>query len=92
MQFDYLIVVRLAYSAFTLYMLLILLRWLGPYLELDFYSVRLRWVARAVDPFVRIIRRRVPALGPMDAGPLLALLVVWVARELTVGMLVAGAT
>jgi uncharacterized protein YggT (Ycf19 family) len=85
-QFDLLIFVRLAYSVFTLYMLLILLRWLGPYLELDFYSARLRWVASVVDPFVRGIRRRVPPLGPMDAGPIIALLVVWILRELTVSV------
>mgnify|MGYP005864054131 CR=1 FL=1 len=91
MQFDYVIIVRIAYSAFTLYMLLILLRWLGPYLELDFYSVRLRWIASVVDPFVRVIRRRVPPLGPMDAGPIIALLVIWILRELTVSV-ASGAT
>jgi uncharacterized protein YggT (Ycf19 family) len=72
------------YSGFTLYMLLILVRWLGPHLELDFYDVRLRWIARAVDPLLRTIRNAVPAVGPMDLGPLIAVLLFWIAREVAV--------
>lgn len=77
-------IVAAIYSGFTLYMLLILVRWLGPYLELDFYDVRLRWIARVVDPLLRAIRNIVPAVGPMDLGPLIAVLAFWIAREVAV--------
>ena len=74
------------YSGITLYMLLVLVRWFGPYLELDFYDTRLRWIARAVDPFLRTIRNVVPAVGPMDLAPLIAVLVLWMARSVAVGV------
>ena len=77
-------IVAAVYSGFTLYMLLILVRWFGPYLELDFYDVRLRWIARAVDPLLRGIRNFVPAVGPMDLGPLIAVLLFWIVREVAV--------
>ncbi|NUM56548.1 MAG: YggT family protein [Candidatus Hydrogenedentes bacterium] len=72
------------YSGFTLYMLLILVRWLGPYIELDFYDTRLRWIARAVDPLLRAIRGIVPAVGPMDVGPLIAVLLLWLIRTVAI--------
>ena len=81
-------IVAAIYAGFTLYMLLILVRWLGPYLELDFYDVRLRWIARAVDPLLRGIRNVVPAIGPMDLGPLIAVLLFWIAREVAMRTIV----
>lgn len=77
-------IVMAVYSGITLYMLLILVRWFGPYLELDFYDTRLRWIARAVDPLLRAIRNVVPAVGPMDLGPLIAVLLFWIVREVAV--------
>ncbi len=84
-------IVMAIYSGITLYMLLILVRWLGPYLELDFYDSRLRWIARAVDPLLRAIRGVVPAVGPMDLGPLIAVLLFWIVREVAVRA-IGGAT
>ena len=81
--------VRIVESVFTLYMLLILVRWLSPYIELDLYDIRYRWICRLVDPVVSSVRRILPSLGPMDFGPLATLLLVWVARELAMTM-VAG--
>ena len=84
------IVPRAAYSIFTLYMLLILVRWFGPYLELDFYDTRLRWIAQLVDPVLRAIRKLLPPLGPIDLAPLVALLAIWFVRQTTVVALGAG--
>ena len=75
------------YSGFTLYMLLILVRWLGPFLELDFYDARLRWIGHAVDPVLRGVRRVAPAIGPFDAGPIIALLLLWLFRTVAVDIL-----
>ena len=82
-----LLLARFVASGMTLYMLLILIRWLGSYLELDFYDSRLRWIPRAVDPLLRIIRKTLPPLGPFDAGPVLALLGLWLVRECAVRIL-----
>ena len=76
------------YSGITLYMLLVLTRWLGPFLELDFYDARLRWIARGVDPLLRAVRRALPPVGPIDAGPPVAILLLWIARTIAVGPLV----
>lgn len=77
-------------SAFTVYMLCILLRWLGPWIELDFHRGWLRAVPRATDPLIRGVRqamgRWLPNLGPYDFAPLVALLVVWIGRELARGV------
>jgi len=76
--------VRLVVSALTLYMMLVLLRWLGPWLELDIDSGRLRWISRLTDPLINRLRRLLPWMGPMDFGPLAALLLVWILREVSV--------
>jgi uncharacterized protein YggT (Ycf19 family) len=70
-------------------MLLVLVRWLGPYLELDFYDSRLRWIPKAVDPLLRTIRGVVPSVGPLDAGPLIAVLLLWLIRTVALDI-VAG--
>ena len=77
---------RLVFSAFTLYMLLILLRWLAPFLELDPYAPRMRWLSRLADPVIRAVRQFVPPSSSGDWAPIVALLAVWVCRELAVKM------
>ncbi|MBI4559164.1 MAG: YggT family protein [Candidatus Hydrogenedentes bacterium] len=81
-----LIIARALYSLFTLYMIAILLRWLGPWIELDFDSRRLRWIAEITDPLVNRIRRLLPSMGPMDFGPLAAIFAVWVVRQILTQM------
>lgn len=81
--------VRAAYAAGTLYMMAILLRWLGPWLDLDLYSRRLAWIRIITDPLINTIRGVMPRLGPMDFAPLVALLAVWIARTLVVGVLMS---
>lgn len=81
------IMVRAVYSLATLYMLLLLLRWIGAWLELDLMSPRLRWIPALTDPLIGWVRRRLPALGPFDFAPVAALLGVWILRELAVSLL-----
>jgi uncharacterized protein YggT (Ycf19 family) len=84
-------IVNAVYAAFTLYMLCILLRWLGAWIELDFHRGWGRLIARAADPLIRGIRnamrKGLPDLGPYDFAPLVALLLVWVGREITTAMI-----
>ncbi|MFA6241006.1 MAG: YggT family protein [Candidatus Hydrogenedentales bacterium] len=74
------IVGRAIYSLLTLYMILILVRWLASFLEIDLYSARWRWIPQLVDPLVKPIRRALPAMGPLDFGPIAAIVVIWFAR------------
>ena len=77
-------------SVFTLYMLLILLRWFAPFLELNVNDIRFRWIAQLVDPVVGTVRRILPSLGPMDLGPLATLFLVWVVREVALTVVYSG--
>ncbi len=77
-------------SVCTFYMLLILVRWFAPFLELNMHDVRYRWIGRVVDPLVGGVRRILPNLGPMDFGPLATLFIVWIVREVALGMLQGG--
>ena len=80
--------VRAVFSGFTLYMLAILLRWFGPWIQLDLESKRLRWIARITDPLIRRVRHALPETGPIALGPLFALLLVWLVRQVSVWSLI----
>jgi YggT family protein len=69
----------------TLYMLLILLRWTGPWLELDLQSSRLKWIPAVTDPLIRRLRALLPPMGAFDFAPLAALFAVLVLRIILVG-------
>jgi YggT family protein len=80
--------IRLVWGLFTLYMLMILLRYTGSWLGLDLHGGYLRVIPRMTDPLFAWIRRILPSLGPMDYAPLLALFAVWLAREVTAALLI----
>ena len=84
-------IIRAVYAVHTLYMLLLLLRWLGPWLEIDLHGRRWFWIPRLTDPLLFKLRQILPHMGPFDVAPLAAVLMVWLLRELVVGMLTAGA-
>jgi len=86
------IAARAAYSICTLYMMLILLRWLGGWFGFETEFGRWRWIARVTDPLIDRLRSVLPNLGPMDFGPIAALLLVWFARTLLVGALIGTAS
>ena len=73
---------RAIYAVLTLYMLLILARWLGPAMGLEVEFGRWRWVSKLTDPLINRLRRVLPSMGPIDFGPLAALLLVWIVRVL----------
>ena len=68
----------------TLYMVAILVRWLGPWLELSTRSRCMRLMAWLTDPLVNLMRRLLPPMGPFDWGPVAALVAVWLVRLLLV--------
>lgn len=86
------IVLRFVYSVFTVYMMVILLYWLGPGLGISLYDSRWRWVHKLANPLVAALRKLLPGFGPMDFGPIAALLVLWLGRQLCVALLVSAGT
>ncbi len=71
-------------NGITLYMLAILLCWTAPWLELDLRQGRLSFVGRICDPVLERLRKVLPAMGPMDWAPPVALMVLWVIRIMLV--------
>lgn len=77
---------HLAGGALTLYMLLVALRWFGPYLELEFAHGRHRWVGRITDPPLELARKLIGQnAGPFDWAPIVVMLIVWFVRVLLIG-------
>ena len=74
-------------SLATLYMLLIMVRWFAPWLSLDVKGPRLSWIVKLTDPFINIIRKHLPKMGPLDFGPIAALFLVWIAKTLILKMM-----
>lgn len=85
-------IVRALYSLLTIYMLLILLRWLGPWVQVHLDEGRLRPLCRLTDPLIDAMRRILPPMGPMDFGPVAALLAVYLLRTLSVAILIGAST
>ncbi len=79
--------ILLTYSVCTFYMMCILVRWTAGFLELDLYSPRLRWLALITDPVISRIRALLPSFGPMDFSPLVALVAVWLLRQVVMMIL-----
>lgn len=64
----------------SLYMLAILLRWTGPWLEVNMRSWWMRTIAAVTDPLIALMRRILPHMGPVDWSPVAALAAVWLTR------------
>ena len=67
----------------ALYMLALLIRWTAFWLEFDLQAHRWRWIPKITDPLIEQMRRILPPMGPMDFGPIAALLAVWLVRLLS---------
>jgi YggT family protein len=76
-----------AYSGLTLYMMLILVRWAAPWLQIDLWNHRLRWISQLTDPALDLVRRKLPSLGPFDFAPWALLFGVWLVREVSVSII-----
>ena len=83
-------IAQIVFALLTLYMLMILLRWFGSYISIDVETGRLSWIPRLTDPLIARIRRILPSMGPVDFGPIAALVIVWFVREVTVGVILRG--
>lgn len=75
-------------TVFTLYMMVIVLRWAAPFLQLNLYDWRLRWIVGLTEPLLRVVRRHVPLLGHWDVSWLVAVLIVFLLRQITLIVLV----
>lgn len=88
---------RAVNAAITLYMMLILVRWLAPYLQIDMDTPRTRWITRLTEPLIRSMRivardrLKLPSFGSLDYGPMLALVAAWLARTILVAVLARAA-
>ncbi len=83
------IFIRAARNLLTLYMLLILVRWVASWIEFDMMAPRWRWIPRLTDPLIDLMRRLLPSMGPMDFGPIAALFLVWLVRLLSWNLLLS---
>lgn len=72
------------YCVLTLYMMALLLRWLGPWLELEFHGPFMRLIPVVCDPFIKFTKRLLPPMGPMDFSPLAAVMGVFILRLILV--------
>lgn len=72
------------YCGLTLYMMAILLRWLGPWLELEFTGPVFGLLPKATDPLVDFMKRVLPNMGPMDFSPIAAVMCVYIVRLILV--------
>lgn len=82
---DY-ILQRAFYNVMTLYMMALILRWLGGWLGLELEHGRLRWIAFITDPLLTRVRKIMPPMGPVDFAPIATLFFVWIIRELSLRM------
>lgn len=55
------------------------------------YSIWLSRIQRFLydvcEPYLRIFRRVIPPLGPLDISPIVAIFTLWIASQLVIGLL-----
>jgi uncharacterized protein YggT (Ycf19 family) len=69
------------------YMVLILLRALSTWLELDERKTLVKFICRITDPVLALIRRVVPPIGgAIDISPVIAMLALWVIAAVLKGV------
>lgn len=69
------------YSAITLYMMALLLRWLAPFLSVNMYARPYVWLNPIIDPYLKLIRNTLPSMGFTDWSPVAGILILWVIRS-----------
>jgi len=78
---------RIVYSACTLYMVLVLIRWASPVLQIELEVGRLAWIKKVTDPAINSMRKVFPTIGPLDLSPVAVLFALWFARTLLLRVL-----
>ena len=78
-----LVLQSLIFSALTLYMIALMLRWLGPFIQLEFGGV---WsvIPRVSDPLIGLAKRALPDMGPVDWSPVAAVVGIYIVRLILV--------
>ncbi|NLN94016.1 MAG: YggT family protein [Candidatus Hydrogenedens sp.] len=74
------------YSAITLYMMALLLRWLAPFLSLNMQGKPCIWLTPITDPYLKLIRNTLPSMGFTDWSPLAGVLILWLIRTFLVSI------
>lgn len=77
------VIERAVYNLLTLYMLAVILRWMGSWIGLEMEYGRWRFIARITDPVLGRVRSVLPSMGPVDFSPLATLFFVWILREVS---------
>ena len=73
---------------FHFYSLLIFIRILLTWIpNIDWEQQPVRFIREATDAYLNIFRNVIPPVGMLDISPMVALLVLWVAQSLVVGIL-----
>ena len=74
-------------TAFDLYSLLIVARVVASWLDVRPYHPAIRLLVEITEPVLGPFRRRFPPRGGLDFSPLLALLALWVVRNVITRLL-----
>jgi YggT family protein len=73
---------------FTVYVLLILAYVLTSWIQMPYSLHRVqRFLDDVCEPFIRIFRRLLPTIGPLDLSPIAAIFTLIVARTVLVGLI-----
>lgn len=86
------ILIRIVYSGITLYMIMILLAWLAPWIGIETEYGKGRYLKRATDALLKVVREALPPMGPIDMAPIVAMLGLWFVRILSIRILYGIAT
>ena len=78
------ILTSVIFCGLTLYMMALLLRWLGAYLEVEFRGP-LALLRNICDPLFDLMRKILPPMGPMDWSPIAAVVCVYIMRLVLLG-------
>ena len=72
---------------FTLYSVAIIVRALLPWFHVDPYHPVMRFLIQVTEPLLALLRRYIRPAGGLDLTPMVALLILWIARLLIVQIL-----
>ncbi|HLT58368.1 MAG: YggT family protein [Limnochordales bacterium] len=79
--------IRLVNTLFDVYSWLLIARILLSWLPVDPYNPAVRFIARVTEPYLRLFRGLLPPVGALDLSPIIALLVLNLARRLAINLL-----
>lgn len=72
---------------FTLYSIAIIVRALLPWFRVDPYHPVMRFLVQITEPLLALLRRYIRPAGNLDFTPMVALLILWIARLLIMQIL-----